>query len=328
MNRVCRAIVASAVFAMASPFVPAAEARIGFQVAGVSGALGKPYPVGIWYPTDSAATPGPMGAVQDAAVSGKGLPLVVISHGNGGGMASHIDLALALATAGYVVAAPMHAGDNFQDPSASGLATLYSGRNRQLRETVDHMLTTWKAHEMVDAERVGAFGFSAGGFTVLAVAGAQPDMKLIGKHCATSPEFICKVLEHFKSPLLDAGAPAGDPMQAIPNIKAVVLAAPGLGFTMTPAALADVKVPVQLWSGDKDETVPFATNAKVIMDGLGQRVEFHAVPNASHMSFLAPCGPVKIPEICTDPEGFDRAAFHASMNTAVVKFFDRTLKRQ
>lgn len=328
MNRFCRAIVASAVFAVASPSALAADARIGFQVAGVNGALGKPFAVGIWYPTDSAAAPGPMGAVQDAAVSGKGLPLVVISHGNGGGMASHMDLALALAAAGYVVAAPMHAGDNFQDPSASGSATLYSGRNRQLRETVDHLLTQWKAHDAVDAAKVGAFGLSAGGFTVLTAAGAQPDMKLIGKHCATSPEFVCKVLEHFKSPLLDVDAPAGDPMQASPHIKAVVLAAPGLGFTMTPAALAGVKVPVQLWIGEKDEAVPFATNAKVIMDGLGQSVEFHAVPNASHVSFLAPCGPVKIPEICTDPAGFDRAAFHASMNATVVKFFDRTLKRQ
>lgn len=328
------AVLAAGGNAMADSPTPRAELALGFQVAAAADADGKPFAVGVWYPTDAAAAatqspPKPMGAIQNAPIAGKGLPLVVISHGNGGGMASHIDLAIALANAGYVVAAPMHAGDNFQDSSASGSATLFSGRSRQLRLTVEHMLTKWKQHDAIDPEKVGAFGFSAGGFTVLTAAGAQPDMKLIPKQCAQSPEFICQVLAHFKSPLLSADAPAGEPMQAIPRVKAVVAAGPGLGFTMTQAALARVKVPVQVWSGEKDETVPYATNAKLIIEALGnngEKVDFHAVPNASHTSFLAPCGPVKIPELCSDPEGFDRAAFHSVMNMAVVSFFDRHLK--
>jgi predicted dienelactone hydrolase len=221
----------------------------------------------------------------------------------------------------------MHPGDNFQDASASGLATLYSGRNRQLRLTIDHMLTRWPQHAVIDAGKVGAFGVSAGGFTVLTVAGAQPDMRRIAKHCSQSPEFVCEVLRHYKSPLLDADPPAAEPMQASPHVKAVVVAAPGLGFTLTPAALSGVKVPVQLWSGEKDDKVPYLTNARFIVEALGTKVEFHSVPNAGHMSFLAPCGAVRIPEICSDPDGFDRQAFHATMNEKVVMFFDDHLKR-
>jgi len=329
------AILLAGAPALADAPTPRAEQGLGFQVTGAADADGKPFAVGVWYPADLSAAastqsvPSPVGAIQNAPVRGKGWPLVVISHGNGGGMASHIDLALALANAGYVVAAPVHAGDNFQDPCASGLATLFSGRNHQLRVTIDHMLAKWTGHDAIDPARVGAFGFSAGGFTVLTAAGAQPDMTLIAKQCAQSPEFICQVLAHFKSPLLSVDTSAGEPMQASPQVKAVVAAGPGLGFTMTSVAMAGVKVPVQVWSGEKDETVPYATNAKLIIEALGkngQKVDFHAVPNASHMSFLAPCGPVKIPELCTDPEGFDRAAFHAVMNAEVVKFFDRTLK--
>jgi predicted dienelactone hydrolase len=329
------AVLLAGAHAWADALTRRTEHGLGFQVTGAADADGKPFPVGVWYPADIAAAtttqraPNPTGAIQDAPVFGKGLPLVVISHGNGGGMASHIDLALALAQAGYVVAAPVHAGDNFQDTSASGLATLFSGRNRQLRATIDHMLAKWKRHDAIDPARVGAFGFSAGGFTALTAVGAQPDMKLIASQCVHSPEFICQVLAHFKSPLLSFNAPAGEPMQASPQVKAVVAAGPGLGFTMTQAAMADVKVPVQLWSGEKDETVPYATNAKPIIEALGkngQKVDFHAIPNASHLSFLAPCGPVKVPELCMDPEGFDRVAFHAAMNVEVIKFFDRTLK--
>lgn len=325
-------LVAIGAGALAASAASPAESAIGFQVVGVTDTDGKPFTVGVWYPAGvQASTSGPtrpnvMGAVQNAPVAGTGLPLVVISHGNGGGVASHVDLAMALAHAGYVVSAPMHPGDNFQDPSASGLATLYSGRNRQLRLTIEYMLTKWRSHEAIDAGKVGAFGLSAGGFTVLTVAGAQPDMRLIAKHCSQSPEFICDVLRHYKSPLLNADAPATEPMQASPNVKAIVVAAPGLGFTLTPAALSGVKVPVQLWVGEKDDKVPYATNAKHVADALGSTVEFHSVPNAGHLSFLAPCGPTKIPEICSDPEGFDRAAFHTAMNAEVVRFFNATLK--
>ena len=43
-------------------------------------------------------------------VGGAGLPLVVMSHGNGGVFDGHLDTASALAEAGFVVAAPTHTG--------------------------------------------------------------------------------------------------------------------------------------------------------------------------------------------------------------------------
>lgn len=339
MNRITRilpaaAIVAAAVSAAAQP--SPRSFPVGVQVTEVADVDGRIFPVGIWYPADVASTPpagggtGNLGGVQDAPIAGRALPLVVISHGNGGGMMGHIDLVLALAGAGYVVAAPNHPGDNFQDASASGSATLYSGRNRQFLLTVAHLLTKWKGRGSIDAEKVGAFGFSAGGFTVLTAAGAQPDMQLIPKQCATAPEFICDVLRHDKSPLVNADAPAGEPMQASRSIKAAVVAGPGMGFTMTPAAMSGVKVPVQVWSGEKDVFVPSASNAKFIVDSLarnGQKPEFHSVPNAAHLSFLSPCRPATRSELCKDPEGFDRVAFHAEMNKEVLRFFDTNLKR-
>lgn len=337
MNRFNEVLIAVALLtiganALADSSGGPAEKPIGFQFAAATDTDGQTVRVGVWYPADAQTStstrgePNLMGAIQNAPVAGKRLPLVVISHGNGGGMTSHIDLAMALARAGYVVAAPMHPGDNFQDPSSSGLPTLYSGRNRQLRLTIDHMLTKWQRHDVIDAEKVGAFGLSAGGFTVLTVAGAQPDMRLVPKHCSQSPEFICEVLRHYKSPLLNDDSPAAEPMQASPNVKAIVVAAPGLGFTLTPAAMAGVKVPVQVWTGEKDDKVPYVTNARFVIEALGTKVESHSVPNAGHLSFLAPCGPTKVPEVCSDPEGFDRTAFHATMNAEVVRFFDTHLK--
>lgn len=303
---------------------------VGFQIVQVPDGVGGSFPAGVWYPTSASPHPTTLIGLQlmdvasDGAVSGSRLPLILISHGNGGGPGSHADLAMALAASGYVVAAPMHAGDNFLDQSGLVTQGWLASRNRELRLAADYLLGAWASRGQIDSKRVGAYGFSAGGYSVLAAAGARPDLGLIATHCAQQPEFVCAMLRQINSPLLQAGvtAPATQPD---PRIRAVVVAAPGLGFTMAGKALDGITVPVQLWSADADTNVPYATNAKVIREGLKQRAEFHAVLGARHMSFLVPCGLIGPPALCKDPDGFDRKAFHAQMNASVIDFFNRQL---
>jgi predicted dienelactone hydrolase len=251
----------------------------------------------------------------------------VISHGNGGGPASHADLALALANAGYIVAAPMHTGDNYVDQSAISSVSWLSGRTSELHATIDYMLKDWQGHDRINPERIGAFGFSAGGFTVLTAVGAQPDLRIVAQHCADSPEFVCDLLGFVKSPLLNADAPTmGATFLPDVRIKVAVVAAPGLGFTMIPNGLDPVRVPIQLWSADNDSNVPYATNTKLVREALGSRVEFHSVAGAGHFSFLTPCGLLAPPEICSDQGQFDRKAFHTKMNASVTAFFEKNMK--
>ena len=309
------------------------ERPVGFQVARATDADGRPFAIGVWYPTEARPRPttllGPllMDVAPNGPVSGRDLPLVVISHGNGGGLGSHADLALALADAGYVVAAPMHTGDNYADQSAVGSVSWLSGRSQQLRATVDYMLGNWQGHDRIDPDRVGAFGFSAGGFTVLTAVGAQPDLRTVAKYCAGSREFACDLLRHVNSPLLNSVTPeTGGAFVPDARIKAAVVAAPGLAFSMGPNGFGNVSVPIQLWGADEDTNVPYATNTRLVREALGPRVEFHSVPGAGHFSFLAPCGLLRPPGICSDPGQFDRKAFHADMNASVIAFFSRNMK--
>jgi predicted dienelactone hydrolase len=303
---------------------------VGFQLVQVPDGNGGSIPAAVWYPTTASPHPATllgtrlMDVAANAPVAGAKLPLILISHGTGGGPGSHADLAMALAAAGYVVAAPMHAGDNYLDHSALGRADWLAGRNRELSETVDYLLGAWGSHGQLDRGRIGAYGFSAGGYTALAAVGARPDLGMIPDYCAHQPEFACELLRQAKSPLLSAGTsvPAA---QRDPRIRAAVVAAPGLGFTMGGQALGQVAVPVQLWSADGDVNVPEASNMRTVRAGLGQHADYHAVPGAYHMSFLVPCGPVGPPVLCKDADGFDRTAFHARMNASVIGFFDRNL---
>ncbi|UVW27076.1 prolyl oligopeptidase family serine peptidase [Massilia sp. H6] len=301
---------------------------VGFQLGQALHTDGQPFTVGIWYPTEARSWPVTwldlrmMNVARDAPVAGRNLPLVVISHGNAGGPGSHADLALALAGAGHVVAAPMHPGDNHADQSAAGTLPWLSGRTEQVSLTIDYMLGQWVGQGHIDPERIGAFGFSAGGATVLAAVGARPDLRRIGPHCAATPEFICQLFKEGKSPLLDpALAGKGNNYLHDPRIKAEVVAAPGLGFLMGPGTLDDIRIPVQLWSGEEDRIVPYSTNMKPVRQALGARAEFHSVPGAGHVAFLAPCGILRPPLLCADPGDFDRAVFHARMNASVLAFF-------
>ena len=304
----------------------------GFQSVVTSDADGNPLVMGIWYPTDAHPWPTTllgfnlMSVAHDGPVAGSALPLVVISHGNGGGPGGHADLALALAGQGFVVAAPMHDGDNFADQRALSSASWLVNRTRQIHATFDYLLATWPGHDRIDARRIGMYGFSAGGFTTLAVIGGVPDLHRIAPHCATTAEFACKLLADAHSPLL---LPANDPPASAyvrdGRVKAAVIAAPGLGFTFTADGLAGVTAPVQLWTGAADVNVPTATNAAPVRDALGTRAEFHVVPDAGHFSFLVPCGPIGPPYLCRDASGFDRKQFHAAMNQSVVEFFKAKL---
>jgi predicted dienelactone hydrolase len=310
--------------------LPAAARDVGFQTMTIPNGADKPIRIGVWYPTDAAASPQPLGlqtqvVAPDAPVAGRRLRLVVISHGTGGSFMDHYDVALALAKAGFVVAALTHPGDNFEDHSQ---ATRIDQRPGQLKLLIDYMLGAWPDRAAIDPKQVGAFGFSAGGFTVLASIGGQPDLGEVRPHCAAHPVgFDCQLIR---------GTPAPDPstrpprtfFTADPRIKAAVVAAPALGYAFGREGLAHVKVPIQLWRAEDDTTLPNPWYAEAVIDALPRPAEYFVVPNADHLDFLAPCS-AKLaqaaPDICKERPGFDRAKFHETLDAAVVRFFKEKL---
>ncbi len=293
---------------------------VGLQQALAPDAGRPPIAVDVRYPTDAApaliqAGPHAVRAALDAPVAGTGLPLVVISHGTGGGSMSHMDTAIALAEAGFVVAAPAHTGDNYRDDSAVGGPGWLVDRSRHVSRVIDFLSNGWRDAARLDGDRIGLFGLSAGATTALIAIGGVPDLGRIATHCAAQREFVCNLIR----PAAPGPAPSGWTHDR--RIKAAVIAAPGLGFIFEPAGLANVQAPVQLWAGAEDQIVPYATNAGLVRRLLPRAPDFHEVAGAGHFAFLMPCGALNLPEICQDREGFDRIAFHREFNRSVTAFF-------
>jgi predicted dienelactone hydrolase len=320
-------LLALTLFAFALP--AAAEPNAGFQVIQVPDPQGALIEVGVWYPTLAPATApargmGNMPVAQDAPLEGQKLPLVVMSHGNGGWFGGHYDTAITLAKAGFVVAALTHTGDNYKDQSR---AADMANRPRQLHVLIDYMLADWTQQARLDPQRVGAFGFSSGGFTVLAAAGGEPDLRRIGPHCGVNPgHYECQVVRRSPAPTEALSAP----WTHDPRIRAVVSAAPALGYTFRAESLKGLTAPVQLWRAADDEILPDPFHASAVRAALPASTDFHLVPKARHFDFLTPCddyGRANLAFLCASAPDFDRAAFHHSFNAAVATFFTRHLAR-
>jgi predicted dienelactone hydrolase len=303
----------------------------GFQYAATPNADGKAIELGIWYPSDTPTSLQPLGLFQQdvapyGTITDEQLPLIVISHGTGGGAASHYDTALALANAGFIVVTLSHPGDNYQDQASSFTERNFIERPKHVGRVIDFMLNDWPLHAHVDPARIGMFGHSAGGTTTLVAIGGTPDFGLAVVFCRDHPDsWDCQRAKEKagSGPIVLANVKPSD-WRHDPRIKAAAIAAPALGFTFTKDGLAAVTAPVQLWEAENDYIAPNQWNSDVIKAALPEPPDSHVVPNAGHFAFLAPCSAplAKIaPPICEDPPGFDRAAFHQQLNQALADFF-------
>lgn len=269
-------------------------------------------------PTDIELGPMVLKATRGCAVAGQNLPLIVVSHGYGGSALGHHDTAEALASAGFLVVALNHPGDNYANMGQAGDISVMFERPTDIKRLIDYMLGNWPDAARIDPHRVGFFGFSRGGYTGLVLAGAKPDFRDPTVPCP-EPAPICGQIKRNEIPVR--------PLTQDQRIKAFVLADP-LSFFSARDSLKSVNVPIQLWGSEHGGDGVLPQSIVSLSENLPNKPEFHSVRGAGHFAFLAPCpaGLAKQqPEICTDTSGFSRSEFHQTFDTAVVAFFKAQL---
>ena len=308
-------------------FLASAAQAAGFRFIDVPADAEGPAMTGaMWYPC--AEPPGTMHygpyvlpVSKDCPLSGEKHPLIVVSHGRGGTFMGHHDTAEAFADAGFVVAAINHPGDTRSDMSRATELSVYVSRPADIKRLIDFMLGSSPAAPFIDPSRVGFFGFSRGGYTGLAVVGANADWANATGYCGASTARGCQQIR-------DSEFPAG-PIPHDPRVKAAVVADP-LAVFFTAEALAPIKVPVQIWASELGGDGVFLRDVAPLDVNLSAAHEFHVVRNAGHFAFFL-CPPAlaqEAPDLCTDQSGFDRAVFHKEFNAAAVKFLQENLNRQ
>ncbi len=229
---------------------------VGFTRIMVDDPMGGQMRVSIWYPTESEGgrtTLGPftIEAARDAVPAEGTLGLVVLSHGNAGSDLGHRNVARALAKAGFIAAAPLHPRNNYQDNSGVGRRAVMEGRPRQISAVIEALLGDPLWRERIDPQRIGAFGFSLGGYTVLTLLGAQPEIARIVAYCeGDTDDPFCGIggdlADHMRTALsLDGEVSTQD--LSDPRICAAVIADP-VAIPFSDEELASIEVRhIQLW---------------------------------------------------------------------------------
>ena len=263
-------------------------------------------------------------ATEGAKIAMGRYPLLMLSHGNTGTPLALHDLATSLARKGFVVVAVLHPGDNYKDHSRLGTLSNLYGRPMQISAAISATLADPELSPYVHDDQVGVIGYSAGGETALILAGAQPDLDRLRRYCQERPEDrdACTTKGELIADRDDL-EPAADP-----RIRALLLMAP-LSLMFGRQTLADVHVPVLLYSGESDSLVFPDKNADALARKLPVEPEFKVIPGAGHFVFMAPCNDEQMaamPGLCTDAQGVDREDIHRDLIYEAGRFFGKTLQ--
>ena len=312
----------------------------------------------IWYPANADGTlyeepqvigPPDMplflagGAVLNAPIASSQVkfPVVMLSHGTGGSAMQLAWLGTVLARHGYIAVGVNHPGNNALEPYTAEGFVLWWERATDITDALDALLLDPMFGPHVDEARIGAAGFSIGGYTVLELAGARTDQERFLKACRTDPTLHKCVVPEMKS--------MGDPEQMLAKVRAssaesmarggasyrdarvraVFAIAPAVGQAFDPEGFREVTIPVAMVVGAADPIAPVATNAGRFL-ALMPNAHLIVLPGGvAHYTFLDTCtdaGKAKLGVYCGDAAGVDREKVHAAVSAMAVKFFDKSLK--
>ncbi|WP_233289389.1 alpha/beta fold hydrolase [Kitasatospora sp. MBT63] len=239
----------------------------------------RPRPVRVyrWEPDRTPSEPG---------------PLVVLSHGTGGSGGALEWLVRPLLEAGLRVAALDHHGNNYVDGyEPEGFLNVWE-RPRDVTFVLDAL-----ARER-PLGPVGVAGFSLGGYTAAALAGARVDPRLLTAvltgavplpEVSEFPDVLQALrTKHPHQDLLQGALEAAAADHSDARVRAVFQVAPGIGALVTPESLATVRVPVEIRWGGADQVTPYEADTRPYLEHIPTASGRSAGPDVRHDDFFAP----------------------------------------
>ncbi len=333
------AVIGSATWAGYELTRPAYEGTIGIDYGSAyAPARDDNVKFAIWYPAQSggrAVTVGGNGVFYGTPAGSKApkqdgqFPLVILSHGAGGNAGQFGWIASELADAGYVVVIPNHPGTTSGNASAKAAVRVWE-RPADISAVIDAITANPDLYPFIDTSRISMIGFSAGGYTALAVSGAQVDPDKLQRYCDNGDHGMsdCAFLSRYGVDLHTFDLSPAAQSLIDPRITRTIAIDPGIIETITPESLATIDIPMLVLNLGEDGTIPSGVYA-LPAARLIPNAEHAFVPDATHFSFLAECtdrgGDILAKEgepdpLCDDAGGRSRADIHADIAQRVIHF--------
>jgi len=296
------------------------------------GALAEAGPRG--YAAEPFAFTGREGTTIDALAylpEGPGpFPLVVLAPGLNSEMNALLYLGQHLASHGYAVAAlnfPFTSGPviraTIQGTGSIPKPNAWTGQPHSVSDLIDQVQSRWG--ERVDTAAVGVLGQSLGGYTVIALAGAQLDWDHLRQACKDLEDPHQMVLN--PAVIWQCQAP-GEVVERRdfrdPRVRAAVAVNPVTNPIFSAASMGDVAVPLLMIAGSQDVFAPPVSQQLLPYTAIRQPDSLLVLQqHGTHLSFLN--GDAQLPAFLFGP---DRPLARKDLKGLSRAFFDRHLRQE
>lgn len=257
--------------------------------------------IGVWYPAASATGPRTRiaflfesGSYDDAPPADGAFPLVMFSHGSNGANFQSFSLYEHLASHGFVVAAPDHAGNRIADsPSDEEMAAIALRRPGEVMRAMATVEADARFGSLVTDTPRAITGHSFGGYTAIVLAGGAVDVAAARQRCEDGDpsDVFCPSLPFWDVERVEP--PAGFEV-----FDAAIAFAPGGYAAFGDAGLSGIEIPVFLMGGTDDEFT--ASDIRPLFAGLPSARLLLLVQGGGHLMFTDICrlpGMTAIPEL-------------------------------
>ncbi|MBI5501311.1 MAG: hypothetical protein HY907_13785 [Deltaproteobacteria bacterium] len=216
-------------------------------------------------------------------------PLILFSHGNKGINFQSFTFTTYLASHGFVVAAPNHAGNTMYDnPSDEQMAQVSLDRPIDMAFVLARMTDETSNPDSplfgaVDVSRVGITGHSFGGYTTLVVGGGEVDRDAAVARCdaGVPGDVFCPYVPYWPPGMV------GTRLPELAIVGAAVALAPGGYAAFGDDGLARTTAPTMVMGGTLDEYT--RNDLRPIFDALPAPKAKIEIADMGHMGFTDIC---------------------------------------
>ena len=301
----------------------------------------RPLTTEIWYPTtdtlkqsDKVFSPFTRAnTVRNGKLPSTKLPLILLSHGTGGGRLNQEWLADTLVKSGFIVAAVDHWGNTFDNKIGIEFAKPWE-RPQDISFVLTSLLNNPEFKTVINPDKIGAAGFSFGGYTVIALAGATLDFDALRNYFKARPNELNvpefpTLSKYLDDSTLLASAKTYPPLKD-KRIRAFLSISPGLGVGFIhKEQMKDITGAVFIIGSQSDSITPVKTNAFHFHELIkGSEYYVNKGKTGHYVMLPEAIDDVKkeVPAIFTDHASVNRHQIHRDVDSLAIKFFRKQLK--
>jgi predicted dienelactone hydrolase len=262
--------------------------------------------------------------------------IAVISHGAFGSPREMNWLGYALASQGWVVAGVAHFGESWVygaeniDPSS---AMRFWQRPQDVSFAIDSLSKEGLFNTSLKTDNVIMLGHSSGGFTSLAMAGANLEAGKSEAYCASKKakdDKGCNYGQQSKrKPMTEEMLTKIGLLQKKmrdERVAAVIALDPALGHAVSEQSLESIKVPALVIGSLENDFLPYSTHSKYYANHIQGANLVGIEQGAGHFVYIDKCDSdreIKGVFLCKDRDGVDRKAIQKQILQHIFSFIYR-----